>query len=186
MQYFIKYRELNSGELKQEEENTTNEDTTDVLDSEEIDEMENFLDRYENRLRIVSTYYDDGSLTREELLDHYLKDGESGVESLINEKVGKYEGTDDIDEVSFGDLIKDYGENGLSLIKIFDALGCISNGDIDYNCVLERSNDEYNNISDKVANDYNEILDIVEAYDEDVRYDLYSIAEMMYANEEVE
>ncbi|MBR3115675.1 hypothetical protein IKF30_00380 [Candidatus Saccharibacteria bacterium] len=126
------------------------------------------VNNYRNNVALLTTYYDVGITTRTELLNEYSKD-RSVANDLINSVSEKYTDFDGMYNSDISELVKDWGKNQLQSIEEYDAMGCLSNGQINYGCAAEQQNETI----DTLYQNASIILNRINAIANDCKKSLY-------------
>lgn len=126
-------------------------------------------------LSFVTKYYSDSRLDQSNILFAYIEGGEDSANTHIRNVVDEYEGVNGLYGSDFSNLLLTLGSERLSLILLYAQQGCLANGEIDYNCATEYSNDVNEEHFRKIAIANNEIDLVVEQSARDLYYLLFEI-----------
>lgn len=149
-------------------------------------ETEELINNYENVFNIVLLSRGKGKLTRSEILDEYLRNGDSGAEKLIDNVVDAYKGLPNVNGVDYGMLVSKYGQQELILIKKYQELGCVAGDSIDYECVSGLSNDESLLEIETLTYEYaDELESAIDNYNAELYSGIYSFASIVYNEAEI-
>ncbi|MDO5451878.1 MAG: hypothetical protein Q4F56_02205 [Candidatus Saccharibacteria bacterium] len=140
-----------------------------------------FLDSYGIRLNFVVTYYTEDSLTFDSILGAYSKGGEAAAKDLIEERAKVYDSFGQIYDFYYQDLLKDWANGILASIAYYDGLGCLGADEVNYDCVMERGNDEAEEILETTSDSDYYVNNVLELSERSLYEQLFEIKTLVYA-----
>ena len=184
--YFMKQIESFDGSMEYFENLKTYFENFKTLVSDETQESSdldfNMLNRYDSELDLVMIYLENGNLTRSGILTAYVGGGETAARDYISGKSAPYRDLEILNDIDYYNLLVDWGDENLSLIILYEQMGCLVDNVIDYNCVVQKADDT----SDEMDGSISEITDLLDRAlyisENNLYYDLFDLND--YVNEE--
>ena len=109
------------------------------------------IETYNSELSFITTYYDNDTLTREGILRVYNEGGKNKADEYIRELSDPFKNVGIINDFNYYNLMLSWGDGNLSLIMFYEKNGCLNEGQIDYDCAAQKTNDESKMISSDIS-----------------------------------
>ncbi len=126
-----------------------------------LDEEDDFgsalIETYNSELSFITTYYNNDTLTREGILRAYNEGGKNKADEYIRELSDPFKNVGIINDFNYYNLMLSWGDGNLSLIMFYEKNGCLSEGQIDYDCAAQKTNDESKMISSDISKNGSEM-----------------------------
>lgn len=138
------------------------------------------INEYENELYLVIISYGAGALDQDMILNSYLSGGEAAANDLINKVAEFYSDLKDVYEVNYSELILNYGQQELLLIKKYQEFGCVADGKIDSICAEGISDGETLEIAERAYEYESSVTNILRDCSVSIYNGIYSFAGVVY------
>lgn len=112
-----------------------------------------YIDEYKKEFDLLIAYYSGPVLRVDEILDCYSSGGEDAAREYISEISSSYSDVDvEIDDdMTFQETVENYGEAELKQVMWYERVGCLKGGEVDYDCVIEKENEESEAIGESIS-----------------------------------
>lgn len=127
---------------------------------EKSDTMVQFVNDYEQLIEFANEYYNVGLPSEFSVADKYVEGGYDAAQDFINQVATAYESVGVLYDYDVSALIGDYGYNKLSVIEIYNQVGCMDEDGVDYTCVSSKSDLGDTEYLWKAADEYSSIFSI--------------------------
>ncbi|MBR3169294.1 hypothetical protein IKF23_02540 [Candidatus Saccharibacteria bacterium] len=136
-----------------------------------------FIKSYKKDFDLAMTYYSTAPLDWNSLLAKYTNNGESATSAYIEEASESYK---DLDDEDFHNAVLNYAEESLKLMVRYDEAGCISEGEVDYECVdnNDAKNEEIDNAISRYDSEVRRILNNAET---NIGAGIYELRDIVYS-----
>ena len=136
-----------------------------------VNEMEQYqfateyVENYKSSLDLAVTYHNGSMLEKDVLYEKFTNGGSDAVEEYINETSSSYDEIiiNNNNDESFREVLIEYGEAELRQFEWYQEVGCLKDGEIDYDCVEGKEDERSLVIEDSIIKYDTEINEFIEA-----------------------
>ncbi len=139
-----------------------------------------FFDQYKTILSLISTYYNGGSVTRNDILKVYTSEGAEAAKNYIAEISSKYQQFGSIYDISYYDVLYSWGAKTIDLFGQYDGSGCINDGSINYDCAANNVNDTTQNLNNEIGGNYQSLTYVISKSQEDLYNGIFRMASDLF------
>ena len=102
----------------------------------------NYLDEYNKKFILTTTYYSGVMVLQGDILRAYIDGGEGAAKTMIEETLAPYKEVGELFGENYYYLASERAKLNLEYIMAYEAAGCLVDGAIDYNCAVEKGVEE--------------------------------------------
>ena len=142
-----------------------------MQDDEEAMEI---IEEYRQAFEFLLAHYESGGLDENAMLELYGSEGEGAVEEYVDKIADYYEELDAMNDVNIQEFVLFDGRSKLKLISNYQSFGCLSSGELDYDC-LELNVEKYDELLKESSRNDEEMMTFIDNSETNVYTGLYEL-----------